>query len=120
MTSQEINVLLEKQRKYYRSGATIPVKTRCFIKSFKDKCIVVAVTELVCNIFYEFILYFKLSVFCFKYLHFSFELLNLGHFFHRLGSASVIFELVQSAFFIFYTFELSFLLQQDKLYGCYL
>ena len=74
MTSQEINALLEKQRKYYRSGATIPVKTRCFIKSFKDKCIVVAVTELVCNVFYEFILYFKLSVFCFKYLHFSFEL----------------------------------------------
>lgn len=28
MTSQEINALLEKQRKYYRSGATIPVKFR--------------------------------------------------------------------------------------------
>ena len=28
MTSQEIKSLLEKQREYYRSGATIPVKFR--------------------------------------------------------------------------------------------
>ena len=28
MTSQEINALLEKQRAYYRSGVTIPVKFR--------------------------------------------------------------------------------------------
>ena len=28
MTSQEIQALLEKQREYYRSGATIPVKFR--------------------------------------------------------------------------------------------
>ena len=28
MTSQEIQALLEKQRAYYRSGATIPVKFR--------------------------------------------------------------------------------------------
>ena len=28
MTSQEIHALLEKQRAYYRSGATIPVKFR--------------------------------------------------------------------------------------------
>ena len=27
MTSQEINALLEKQRKYYRSGVTIPVNS---------------------------------------------------------------------------------------------
>ena len=28
MTSQKIQALLEKQRAYYRSGATIPVKFR--------------------------------------------------------------------------------------------
>ena len=28
MTNQEIQALLEKQREYYRSGATIPVKFR--------------------------------------------------------------------------------------------
>jgi len=28
MTNCEINFLLEKQRKYYRSGATVPVKFR--------------------------------------------------------------------------------------------
>lgn len=28
MTSEQINILLEKQRKYYKSGATIPVKFR--------------------------------------------------------------------------------------------
>lgn len=51
-------------------------------------------------IFYEFVLYFKLSVFCIKYLHFGFKLFNLGHFFYWFASAAVVFKLVDSAFFI--------------------